>query len=94
MPLMVIDHGRIDSPVHSRNRACRQLIIEKGSFTNQRETKAFFDQHLHLRWMRREGILADLHTRVGEPFEQHFVRLGVTLWVIEHCQILLQVYGV
>jgi hypothetical protein len=34
MPELVIDHRRIYRPIHSGNRACRQLIVKGASFAD------------------------------------------------------------
>jgi hypothetical protein len=48
VPLLVINHYRVCGPVRSSDRASRQFVVKKRSFSDQSETVTFFDHHLHI----------------------------------------------
>src|SRR6266851_5884281 len=91
MSELVIDHRRIYRPIHSSNRACRQLIVKSGSFADQGEAVSFFHKHLHLGRMRGTRILRDPNSRIGKQLKKPLMRIRMALWVVQHGKVVLQI---
>src|SRR5260370_42204219 len=83
MPELVVDHRRIYRPIHSGNRACRQLIVKDGSFSDQRKAVALLDQHLHLGRMRGTRILRDPDALISKQLKKPLMPVRMSLWVVQ-----------
>jgi hypothetical protein len=78
MPDLVIDHRRVYGPIHSGNRAGRQLIVKDGSFADQRKAVTLLDQHLHFGRMRGTRILFNSDARIRKQFKKPLMRVRMT----------------
>ena len=89
MPELVIDHRRIYRPIHTGNRACRQLLVKDASFADQRKAVTLLDQHLHLGRMRSTRVLRHSDTCIRKQLKKPFMRVRMALWVVQHRKVVL-----
>ena len=93
MTQFVIDQSCIHGPVHSGNRASRQLFIEGCSLSDQCQAMSVFNQRLHLGGMRGARVVFEIHTGFSEKFLKPLMSIRMSLRVIQDCKIALQLIG-
>ena len=68
-----------------------QAFLQQSSLSDEGEPVPFLDQGLHLRWMRCTRVVLQRDAGMAQQFQQARMRLGMALWVVNNCEVALQV---